>query len=202
MHDSFLVTRDVLVQNIVAMMSKGTATRILIKAPPFSGKTSILQMFIRSTQRVFEIVYISGLSHGEEDSATLLNKIKAALVSARKSAEGRQIALIIDDCQILCRDAIISSIVKYMRDVHLLAAASYFIPTDGGSGRNDTPAEFNQIFLGTELVGITRQQCTSFPQQIRPAAATDCVMSDEFFDELITDVVDNINKRKRDNANM
>jgi hypothetical protein len=155
-HDSMLVTRDLVVRNIVDMLSRGTAARILIKAPPFSGKTSILQMVIRSIQQQFEIVYFAGFTHAEEDSEALLAKVETGLENAFNSAEGRQIILVIDDCQRLYRDTIITYIVKMRREVHLLAAASYFIRTDDGLG--DTPAEFNQ-FVGTPEVGITRQQC-------------------------------------------
>jgi hypothetical protein len=126
------------VTELLDLLKSTTSQRILMKSPPASGKTALLQGVVRGLlSEGKEVIIVQGVLHGEDDRAVLSDKLLQAIDNAPA-----QSVLIIDDAQQLYQHAKLwAGLVKTQRSVHLLGASSY------GASKvfPDTPAVFERV---------------------------------------------------------
>jgi len=130
---------------------------ILIKAPPFSGKTSILQAVVRKVQDSFTVIFVDGKIH--KDDSSFLANLHTALEAARASAQlkKQKVLLVIDEGHYLYK--FIDTLVKSYRDLRMLVAASYYVLPDSDSA---SPTQIDEKSkLGIEFVGISKEVCAT-----------------------------------------
>lgn len=140
--DPWFINQDpTLVQQIQRLLSsKQSPARILVQAPPASGKTSLLQALVRveaarpKNPEFYPIIMNGG--RYKEDMANgrskqeVIAKINDAIAKAQKE-QSAPIVLVIDDGQHLY--PVLDALSKDRRDVHLIVAASYYLPVSDPS---------------------------------------------------------------------
>jgi hypothetical protein len=118
------------------LLSSTTSRRILVKSPPASGKTALLQGIVRGLMDVGkEVIIVRGTAHTSEHD--LVQRLGAIIAAAAPNS-----VLVVDDAQLLYQNGSFwCDLIKGERAVHLLAAASY------GTSQvfPDTPAVFERV---------------------------------------------------------
>ena len=113
-----------------------TSQRILVKSPPASGKTALLQGVVRGLLEKGNVpIIVRGTAHDED--LQLVAKLRSIIIAAPVGS-----VLIVDDAQLLYHnESFWRDMIKGERAVHLLAAASY----GASKAVPDTPAVFARV---------------------------------------------------------